>query len=203
MKTKKALLWLFGGFFLLAIGTIIHLLVLPVPEEIDSFYLVKLILLLIIITLSAIGIFGYCTGEDLEDIKKILKDGFKLERIETGSMFYPTCDYIDFSEADCNFNLRCQIQMMDEEGCPEKCPAFVRYEPSPTGKGAFGGMVLGGFLGLIGGAIGIIIGGIAGGALGNAVESETMEKRNPLQIKIEECRIKRIKPIFSISSDQT
>ena len=80
---------------------------------------------------------------------------------------------------------------MTKEGCPVSCDGYAEYtQPPPSGKGALGGMVAGGIIGLAGGPLGVILGGIIGGVLGNAIEEDKQvieEVETALNVQIRKC----------------
>jgi len=65
--------------------------------------------------------------------------------------------------------VRCRLGYMTRYGCPKDCPGFKSL--APTGAGTFAGVVIGGFLGLVGGPLGVLAGAIIGGLLGTAIET--------------------------------
>lgn len=92
---------------------------------------------------------------------------------------------------------------MTIHGCPKGCP-YLDTSDSPTGSGAFAGLVLGGLVGLaLGGPAGVIIGGLLGAIIGNSLEEtkpvqarikELREKGIPFQIHVDEQRLKSSQP---------
>lgn len=61
-----------------------------------------------------------------------------------------------------------------------------RFVIEPNGQGAFGGIVIGVFLGFLFGPNGIIVGGILGGLVGNEVEYQAIRKKRKSVLGLEE-----------------
>jgi len=76
---------------------------------------------------------------------------------------------------------------MTPHGCPPGCP-YLDTSDTPTGTGAFAGLVFGGLLGLIlGGAPGVFVGGLLGAIIGNS-----LEVAKPVQRRIAELQSRGI-----------
>jgi len=92
------------------------------------------------------------------------------ERVQSPGYVYTTCrrlrisrEYVD-SAGTYHIYVYCGHPQnpMTRHGCPQGCP-YLDTSDTPTGAGAFAGLVLGGLLGLIlGGAPGVFIGGLLG-----------------------------------------
>jgi len=145
--------------------------------------LVVIVLVLFAIILATMYVVSVL-GRKLDDVLNVLiriaeRLGVEIgKRVQSPGYVYTTCrwlrisrEYVD-SAGTYHIYVYCGHPQnpMTLHGCPPGCP-YLDTSDTPTGAGAFAGLVLGGLVGLIlGGAPGVFIGGLLGAIIGNSLE---------------------------------
>jgi len=141
---------------------------------------IETVLILLVVFLIIMLLFrSYAIEQALKRIEKILGQKFPLppSKEAVGSPGYIMSKCVSATvikenprDGDVEIWVSCKQKIMTTDGCPPNCPKYEE-PPKPTGQGAFGGMVLGGIIGLVGGPAGVILGGLLGGLVGHGLES--------------------------------
>jgi hypothetical protein len=147
--------------------------------------------IVVLITLAILVCFMFLNYRKLGEIAGYLmliawRLGVKAP-VESPGFVYTECTWLTIHKESprCNLYITCTHPQkpLTPEGCPTGCQYF-RGPQQPSGVGAYGGMVLGGLLGLVvAGPIGVFLGGLLGGAIGYAMEVSSLEPKVKNAIK--------------------
>jgi hypothetical protein len=121
--------------------------------------------------------------------------------VKSPGFVYAECTWLVILKEDprCHFYVTCTHPQkpLTREGCPSGCPYF-RVPPQPSGVGAYGGMILGGLLGLVvAGPIGVFLGGLLGGAIGHAMEVSSLEPK--VRSAIRRCEEQKLEWVIHVA----